>query len=278
MKTGQSLFLALTIVLTVSVPSTLVMAAEDTAGDHADSTRWMVELPVWIPGFRGAISWGELDIIGGEGDQGNGDSNGILDKILDSHTKLDYYFVGKVRYSYQKWRLQGDIFGGRIDNSVKFILSDGTPMDTKLTVIIPRVIVEYQILNKSFGNPKAGEISSYLYAGGRLFNVNLFSVYPRQYEPVELNTTWIDPVAGISLFYSRKKLTLSSQGDMKVINPFSHPTWWFHFHARYRFYPHFSFALGWVIQDIHRVSEVLDRDFIYKAHLSGPMAGLTIHL
>ncbi|MCK5137941.1 MAG: hypothetical protein KAR19_19295 [Bacteroidales bacterium] len=243
--------------------------AHDPVKIQTDSTRWIVELPVWVPGFRGAISWGDVNITGGGG--------GFLDKIFNSTMKLDYYYVGKVRYSYQKWRLQWDIYGGQIDNSVKFVFQDGSLIDTKIDAIIPRLFVGYRIFDKDFDNEKAGRINSYLYSGARFFNIGILANLPEPFKPLELKTSWVNPIVGISFSYYQGKFTFTSQADIGLIEAFSNPTWWFQLHSRYRLRHRVSLSLGWVMQDIRRGTELLSQDFRYKARLTGPMAGFAIH-
>ncbi|MEN8229304.1 MAG: hypothetical protein ABFS38_14190 [Bacteroidota bacterium] len=247
------------------------LLAHDPVETQSDSTRWIVELPVWVPGYRGEISWGDIDINGGGGD------GGILGKIFDSATKLDYYYVGKVRYSYQKWRFQGDIYGGQIDNSVNFVLQDGSLIDTKVEATIPRVIVGYRIFDKEFDHKKFGRLHSYFYGGARFFNLGILAELPEPSLPLDLNHTWINPIVGLSLSYYLQRFTLTSEADIGLIESLSNPTWWVHLHARYRIHHRFSFALGWTVQNIHRETELLGHQFRYNVRLSGPMAGLTIH-
>lgn len=270
MRKHYILLVVLTILILGSLGSDLLYG-NNPVETYPDSTGWMVELPVWVPGFRGAMSWGNIEITGGDG-------SGFLDNIFDSSTGVDFYFVGKLRYSYQKWRFQWDIFGGQIDNSVKFVFQDGSLIDAKIAAILPRLLAGYRILEKDFDNKNSGSLSSYIYGGIRLYHLGISASPPQPFDPLDLNTTWINPLLGFSFTYNFRKLTLSTQFDIGLIHAFSNSSWWLQLQAGYRVGQRFFVSFGWVLQHIYRTDELLNYDFRYKASLTGPMVGIAFYL
>ncbi|MEN8251369.1 MAG: hypothetical protein ABFS32_20735, partial [Bacteroidota bacterium] len=218
-------------------PATRLVAEPYEA--KSDSSKWTIEIPLWIPaGFHGYYKWGIIE-VDGSGDNDHSGS-GILDKIFNSNTGLDYYFVGKLKYSHEKWQLQADVFGGSIVNSVQFMFQDGSIIDTKIATLMPRVLVGYQVLDKAFKQANAGRVNANIYAGARLFEVDILSKPPFPVPLVVLSSTWVNPVVGSSLGYHIGRFSFSSQFDIGLIDIFSYPTWWLQNSVRYRIGKSFS--------------------------------------
>lgn len=240
-----------------------------------DSCRWVIELPVWIPGFRGAVSYGEVTIDGGN-ESGN-DGGGILGKIFDSKYGLDYYLVGKVRYSVDKWQFQADIFGGQIEHSTLFSYNGSVLSDTKISVLIPRVLASYRVLDFDLKKENAGTLHAYVYTGLRVFAAGVSSTLPDPMPPMDITTNWTEFLVGGSFSYLWRNFTFTFKADTAPINLFSTPSWWYQCHARYRIGKRISAELGWVRQDFLRVSEIMNRDLKLDFSLQGPLAGVAIH-
>lgn len=53
--------------------------------NYRDSTRWDIELPVRVPGFRGAVTFGDITI---DTDRDGGGGGGFFDQFFDSKLGL----------------------------------------------------------------------------------------------------------------------------------------------------------------------------------------------
>lgn len=242
---------------------------------YEDSTRWEVGLPLWVPGFKGAFTLGDITIGGGD-NEGNG-GDGFFSQIFDSELGLDYYLVGEVRYSVKKWAFFADVFGGQIKHSTIFKYNGETLANTKIEAIIPRLIVSYRILDWDFKNQDAGSLQSYVYTGVKFFHASVNSELPDSIPPLEFTSNWVEPVLGLTLAYYWRKFTIGAKADTAPFKLFSEPAWWYEVQARYRFGKRVSVELGWVRQDFTRVGELLNQDLKLDFSLKGPMAGFTIH-
>jgi len=244
---------------------------------YKDSTRWELELPLWVPGFRGAITFGDITLEIGSGDGDESSGGGLLDHLFDSKLGLDYYLVGKVQYTLGKWQFQTDVFGGQIKHSVIFTYDSSEVSNTKMQVIIPRLIVSYRILDHEFKNEKAGSFRSWIYIGTKFFYAAVESTLPEPIPPIDVSTSWFDPIVGATLSYFRTKLSFSAQFDIAPFHAISSPSWWYSVYGRYRFGKLLSVQLGWVRQDFTRVSATGVEDLNINFSLQGPMAGVAFH-
>ncbi len=266
------------LIIVIALITLLSQEGDLMAGPYdmkTDTSRWVIELPLWVPaGFNGYFTWGDITISSdNEGDSGG---SGIFDKLFNSDTGLDYYFVGRINYSYEKWQFQTDIFGGRINNSVQFEYGNISLIDTKIATLMPRAYVSYQLVEKKLNNGNAGRINAHLLAGTRLFKIDI-STKPPLLSPIDLSSTWLNPIIGAGLSYDIHRFSFSTQFDIGMIEMFSHPTWWLQHKIIYRIGNRLSVSLGWVRQDIKKETELLDKDFYLDIHLKGPMTGIAIH-
>lgn len=236
-----------------------------------DSTNWLFELPLWVPGFKGAFTVGDIKISGENTD-------GIFNKLFDSKYGLDFYLVGKVRYATQKWRFQADIFGGKINNSVAFKYGSIDISNTNISTIIPRFFVGYKLysynLNKKYNN----NLNIWINAGLRNYNVYINSELTGIGNAITIRDNWVEPIIGIGIPFYYKGWAFSYYTDIGGFSINSKLSWWMQLHGRYQFDNRFALNLGWVVQDIYYKSIVNETEFKYNVRLSGPMAGLAIFL
>jgi hypothetical protein len=239
-----------------------------------DTAHWLIEIPLWVPGLTGTLSYGDITIDGGSGGE-NG--QGILKDIFSASSKLDYFMVGKIRYTWKRLYAQGDVFGGQLDNSVKFTYNDQTLINTKIQLIMPRLFAGYNFIDHSLNNGHAGRLKSSVITGIRFYYTHIFATLPDPIKPIDLNTSWIDPYLGLALFYDLYKFSFQSQFDLGFRNVAAFENWGFMASCRYRFGPWISVELGWVMQSLSRHRDVLNKDLNIKFRLNGPSLGLAIH-
>jgi hypothetical protein len=238
-----------------------------------DTTHWMIEIPLWIPGFKGALSYGDINIDGGSG----GDGGGYLKDVFSTSSKLDYFMVGKVRYTWKRLFAQGDVFGGQLDNSVTFTHNNQTLLDTKIELIMPRLFVGYNFVDHSFKEGYAGRLKFGVLTGIRFYYTQIEATLPEPTEPIDLHTSWIDPYLGLALFYDLYKFNFHSQFDLGFRDMATFENWWLMLDGRYRFGPRISLNLGWILQGLSRHRDVENIDLDIKIRLNGPILGLAVH-
>lgn len=240
-----------------------------------DTAHWMLEIPLWIPGLRGALAYGDINIeIGASSGK---DRDGFFKGLFNSATSLDYFMVGRIQYRWDRLFLDGDIYGGKIDNSVSFTYNDQILLGSKIELITGRATVGYAFIDHPFNKGKAGRIRSFGVAGLQLTYGALDANLPDPIEPIHTHNTWLDPFLGIGLNYDIYKLTLGSTFNLgfKGIGTFSN--WWFKTHARYRFGPRISLELGWIMNGVAGTKNVEEKELLLEVRLNGPIAGISFH-
>lgn len=241
-----------------------------------DTAHWMVEIPVWIPGLRGALAYGDINIEIGGGSGGE-DGDGFFKGLFNSASKIDYIMLGRVRYHWDRLFLDADIYGGKIDNSVSFTYNDQVLLETKIELIISRALVGYTFINHPFKNEKAGRIRSFAVAGLQVSYGSLDATLPEPIEPIHTHNTWLDPFMGIGLNYDIYKLTLGSSFDLGFRDISAFSNWLFRSHARYRFGPRISMELGWIMSGVGGTKDVAEKELHMDIRLNGPIAGVAFH-
>ncbi len=241
-----------------------------------DSTHWMIEIPLWIPGLRGALSYGDIYIDIGGGSPDN-EEDGVLKQLFSTVTNLDYFMVGRFNYRWRKLFFDADIYGGRIDNSVTFNYNDLTLLETKMELIISRAYVGYTFIDHPFKDGNAGRLKSHAIVGIQYSHTSLDATLPEPIEAIHVKKSWFDPFLGVGLDYSLYKITLGSSFNMGLNGIGSFDNWWFKTDARYRFRPRVSVELGWMLNGMRTTRTFSDEDLHLKVRLNGPVAGLSFH-
>jgi len=70
---------------------------------------WSIEIPLWVPGFAGAFSYGDVDLEGGDGedpgDPGDpgkpppgGGIGDIISRLFSSEYYVRYFYMGKISF------------------------------------------------------------------------------------------------------------------------------------------------------------------------------------
>ncbi|MDX2431711.1 MAG: hypothetical protein QNK35_12315 [Bacteroides sp.] len=272
---------------TFAVSDTLVPVNPIPRADHLyymdDTTHWMIEIPLWVPGFSGSLAYGDIVIdtdnsgSGGDGGDGGDGDEGFLKGLFDSATKLDYFMVGKVSYSTHKWFIMADLFGGQIDNSVNFTHNNLNLLKTRIMLLTPRLAGGYQFLDRPLKQGKAGRLKSWSNLGVRFYYAELEFTLPDPIEPWDLHTSWFDPFIGLALRYDIYGFSLTSKFDVAFRGISSFDNWWSDTNLRYRVGPRFSVEAGWMMHRIARQKDLLNQDLNINVRLNGPMAGLSFH-
>ena len=87
-------------------------------------------IPIWVPGFRGDFTYGDISLEGEDGtdpsdptDPPEGGGN-IFSRLFNSSSFLKFFFMGRVAYSSDKFIIELDSFSGRVGNRVEFVLNN----------------------------------------------------------------------------------------------------------------------------------------------------------
>ena len=83
---------------------------------------WVVEVPIWIPGFRGEFAYGDVSLEGEDGQdllpvnpiepEPEDPPGNIFSRLFSSSTYLKFFFMGRAEFSHGKVRANIDAING----------------------------------------------------------------------------------------------------------------------------------------------------------------------
>ena len=244
---------------------------------------WTVELPVWIPGFRGNFSYGDIDLEGEDGgdpgdpgDPGDGDNCGILCRVFNSKTYLKFYVMTRVSYNRNKFIAQFDGFSAAFGESIKFNYNDKEIVQVNVRAVLLRIYGGYSIIERTSGSQKF-KFNLYGYGGAKFHGIQISSDLNGAINKLDINPTWAEPILGLKTRFAMKKWLFTLQGDVGGFYINKKLSYMINMLASYRINRLLSVKLGWNIWDIDYKKTIKDEDLKLKIHLAGPSAALTFH-
>jgi hypothetical protein len=261
-----SVFLLLSV---IAFPASPAEASEtSSSGSLIDTDRkWTITIPLWIPGYRGQFTIGDIE-VGGGSPAGPG-----LGRLFASDVQIRFFFMGSVAYEWNRWRVSGDIFGGSFTDDVIFTLNDATVVSASLLPVVIRAHLDYRVLDHSWDESATPRVRGWVYAGVRYFDVQTEVDVSQQTE--RLTARWADPIVG-----ARIPVDLSSHwwvelsGDMGGFGLGSEFSWTTYAGLTYRVSQLFSLTLAYSLLDVNYAGTVGSREFRWKAHIGGPGLGI----
>jgi len=243
---------------------------------------WSIEIPLWIPGFRGNFAYGEIDLEGEDGTEPGdpedppGEGN-IWSRLFTSTSYLKFFFVARATYMKGRFVAQFDTFGGGVGNSVTFNFNQKEWVSASLTVVLSRLFAGYSFYRVESKSKKL-QFNIYGYAGIRLHFITLTSNLGNYIERLDVSPVITEPILGIRLQMALKNWLFILQSDIGgfYINA-ANLTSMSQLIANYRLSNLLSLKLGWMDWDINHNSVYLGDELKVKIHLSGPSAGLVFH-
>ena len=149
--------------LLLSFPSNAQSGDAPSSDDAMQANRnWTITLPLWIPGYRGQFAVGDIDV---EGESGGGSGWGFLERLFDNRLKINFAFMGSASWERDRWRIYGDIFGGKFTDDVIFKLTDGTVVSAKVQPIIPTIHANYRVFQHSWSGSVNQQVRVWVYGG-----------------------------------------------------------------------------------------------------------------
>jgi hypothetical protein len=252
---------------------------------------WAIEIPIWIPGFRGDFTYGDISLEGEDGvDPGTpanpieppqpgeppDDGGNIFSRLFSSTRYLKFFLVGKISYLSDKYLLQIDGFTGSIGNSVDFKLNNREVASASYSTILSRLILGYSIYelkNKSQTN----RLRIYGYTGMRAHYFELFSNLNRTDRNLDINVFWGEAILGFQSVYALKDWLFWLQADIGSFYTSNNSSYMINAFIYYRISNLISLKFGWTDWDVRYKGEVLRENLSLNVHFSGPATGLTFH-
>ena len=233
-----------------------------------NNRHWLAEIPIWVPGFRGQLAYGDFDF------SSSGSDEEKEYERLESDVGIEFYFVGRIAAQYNKLWIQADAFSGEVGSVFSYTSLIGNNereiVDIKIQGTIPRLVLGYSVWQKSTENNFKIELIPYL--GIRYVSIHLQSdVFDSTYV-IDVRPNWFEPLLGlyVPLIYKRFKIEIQTDyGGTGTKN-----SWVISNRYRYRISKLIDVQLGWNLIRLHHKGKVGSKELESTIRLFGPTAGI----
>jgi len=277
------LFHALFVVIASAQDTSSTEASYDEGSFLNRDKHWKLTVPIWIPGFRGDFTYGDISLEGEDGtdpgdptDPPEGGGN-IFSRLFNSSSFLKFFFMGRVAYSSDKFIIELDSFSGRVGNRVEFALNNKEIATAEFFSLLTRLIAGYSFYefeNKSHSL----RLTAYGYTGLRVHYIELTSNLNRTVRSLNLNKSWGEVLFGLKSRLALNDWMFRLQVDIGGFNKNNNFSYMLQAVCAYRLSNLLSIKLGWTDWDVKYRGNVKDEELTLNVHLSGPNAGVTFHL
>lgn len=248
---------------------------------------WSIEAPLWIPGFAGSFSYGDLELEGGDGedpgDPGNpgnpppgGGIGDIFSRLFSSEFYVRYFYMGRIAFEKKRFISEFDAFGGAVGGSIKFKLNNKDIVQASFRTINTRLIFGYKVLDIKSKNQKFN-YGLVVYLGVKANFSSLNSELNNVINKLDINPRLYVPLFGLQNQFTWKRWKIITQGDIGfLLNPdrYSIHISNFFYYRSGRF---ISLKFGCNHLIIRSRGTILDEEYSIRMTLSGPAAGLVFH-
>lgn len=251
-----------------------------------------LEIPIWVPGFRGEFAYGDVSIEGEDGQSPGIPENpieppppgeppwgggNIISRLFNSSTYLKFFFMARVSYEKNNLLFQSDAFSGAIGNKVNFIFNDKTVANANLGTHFIRVFAGYRFVDTYLVHEKL-RYELYTSVGLRAYLINLESNLDRITSRLDIDPTWVEPLIGIQNQLSMKNWLLVLTMDYGGYFVKDKSSFMINLLYYYRISQLISLKAGWSDWDVKHKGSYKDENLYLKIHLSGPSLGISFHM
>ena len=230
--------------------------------------KWLVELPIWIPGFRGRFTFGEFNL------ESSDESSDREPKRISNELGLEFFFVGRTAVNFNRFWAHFDAFSASISTQLLYdrIINQNQEeiLNLYIKMTVSKINMGYSVWRKS--NDKDFKVEVFPYVGARFFNVKLeANLFDSLYNG-NVTTNWIDPIVGIYIPVMYKRFLFNVQADIGGTS--SKLSWMFVGQAQYRISKLIDVKMGWNYLDMKYETAVLEKAMELNIVLSGPTVGV----
>ena len=234
--------------------------------NQIDDRNWHVEIPVWVPGFRGSLAYGGLTLLP-EG----GDFN-VIDR-LNGELGITFYLIGNVAYSPGNWLFNIDGFRTTLASGLGFENIDKIKFLVDIEGTILRGLAGYKVIEIE-NKEKYKKFALYPYGGFRYINLDIYSTNTNY---LDIRPEWVEPILGIKAPLQYRRWFFVFKTDVGGFSINNHWSWSVALKANYRFSKLFALGLGYTAMEFN-----YDQDFEFKylklgMRLAGPVLSVQFH-
>lgn len=245
---------------------------------------WTVEVPLWLPGFAGAFSYGDVSIDGEDGvdpeqpiePPPGGGLGEILSRLFTKNWYLKFFYMTKISYENKDFLIQLDGIAGEVGNSVKFNYNNKQVVQANFQTINFRLFTGYRFVNV-YSKSKKFRYELYGYLGVRAYFQKIYSDLDGLVNKLDIHPAWFEPVFGLENQFSWKRWFVVLQGDYGGLFVESKFSIQLSGYAYYRSGRFISLKFGWNHLHLNRRGTFIREDYKVNVTLSGPGVGLVFH-
>ena len=232
-----------------------------------NNRHWKADIPIWVPGFRGKIAYGDFDFSSGNGQEREFER-------LTGDAGLEFYFVGRVSVKHNKIWAQIDAFSGRVGSAFSYTSPEGG-IEKELVNIdihgtIPRLIMGYSVWQKTSKSNIKIELIPYL--GFRFVNFLLQSDVFDNTNVINIKPNWFEPLIGLYVPIIYKRFKIELLGDYGATG--ANYSWVISNDYRYRISKLIDVHVGWTHMHLYHNGIVNENNLKSSIRLFGPSAGI----
>ena len=234
-----------------------------------DQRKWMVKIPLWVPGFAGTFAYGGITNLPTE--EGGNDFN-IIDR-LEGELGVSFYLIGDIEFRHKKWFFGVDGFHTNLASNLKFQNIDKVEFDVGIDGTILRGFLGYRVFER-WNKDTYFKAQIYPYVGVRYIDLDIYS---ENRDFLSLRPSWFEPIIGMEVPIQYKRWFFSTQMDVGGLGINNHWSWNVNVIATYRFTRLFALGAGWNFLNFN-----YDQDFEFSnlnlgIQLAGPVLGVEFH-
>lgn len=261
--------IAVTILVLFSSISMAQNKNEDKYYLNNTDRKWLLEIPIWIPGFRGEFVFGDIQLSSSNEKEEKQEKDRLTDQF-----GLEFFFIGRAEVRFNRFWAHMDAFSGRINTSTTYDRIIGTSQpelySINIQLTISRINAGYSIWSTT--NDQVTKLEIIPYLGFRFHDVGisgaiLDSVYSRS-----VAEYWIDPLIGIYIPVSFKRFMFKASWDIGLSN--SKTSWLLFIQAQYRISKLIDVKIGWQHLNLAYEKTIRDTNLELNIKLAGPSAGI----
>jgi hypothetical protein len=256
---------------------------KEKKGFLTDSSKWTLEVPLWIPGFRGDFAYGEVEIEGEDGTIPNPEHpiekpgfGSVFKRLFRTRFDLNYFFMRGATYENNGYFGEIDMFMGALGASLIFRSHNHKLVSASVHVDLMRLYGGYNLYQTQWLDERAtyklgafgGARIHHFYVKTKLNDVNV---------SMDIEPIWVEPVLGVRNKMSFERWEFVVQGDMGSFWINDKYSFMLNMLGSYRVGNSTSIKLGWTSWYTYYKDRFRDENLRLKTHLAGPMAVVAFH-
>jgi hypothetical protein len=242
---------------------------------------WTIEVPLWIPGFAGSFSYGDINVEGEDGvdpvHPTEPPSGGYIGKIISRLFEEDWYlkfvFLTKIAYEGDRFLAQFDALAGSVGESTKFLYNNNTLVQANFRTINFRLLGGYKFMQAhSKGQTFQYELFGYL--GIRAHQQKIYSDLDGLINTLDINPVWVEPIVGLQNQFTWPRWFIILQADYGGYFVENKHSFQLTGNVYFKTGKTTSVKLGWNHLYMNHKGSILTQDYQAKVTLSGPSVGI----